>query len=111
MTVAQLAEVFSAQIKDVSEEACNRLVADVYLCDLLSWVIGRAQKDSAWITIMSNQNVAAVALLAEVSCVLLAEGVQPDDSLITKAREQDIPVLSIDLPAYEIAKKLAALGV
>ena len=43
---------------------CNEDVADVkeingcYCGDLLSWVMGRAQADNAWITIMSNINIA-----------------------------------------------------
>ena len=55
----------------------DRPVSGGYAGDLLSWVLGRAGQDAAWLTIMSNQNVAAVALMAEVSCVILTEGSPP----------------------------------
>ena len=60
----------------------DRQVSGAYIGDLLSWVMGRARADSAWITIMSNVNVVAVASLADVACVILAEGVTLDDELI-----------------------------
>ena len=47
----------------------DRDIDGVYIGDLLSWVMGRAQMDNAWITIMSNVNVIAVASLADGFCV------------------------------------------
>ena len=64
----------------------EREVSGGYVGDLLSWVMGRAQTGNVWLTIMSNQNVAAVALMAEVSCVVLTEGVKPDEALRHIAR-------------------------
>ena len=55
----------------------DREIGGVYIGDLLSWVMGRASADDAWITIMSNINVVAVASLADAACVLFAEGVVP----------------------------------
>ena len=46
----------------------EREVSGCYIGDLLSWVMGRAQEDNAWITIMSNINVIAVASLADTAC-------------------------------------------
>ena len=63
----------------------GRQVTGGYAGDLLSWVMGRASAGDAWLTIMSNQNVAAVALMVEVACVVLTEGVAPDDALLRRA--------------------------
>ena len=52
----------------------ERPVEGGYCGDLLSWVMGRAPAGGAWLTIMSNVNVAAVAALADTACVVLAEG-------------------------------------
>ena len=43
-----------------------------YAGDLLSWVMSHATAGDAWVTIMSNINVAAVASLTEVACVIFA---------------------------------------
>lgn len=84
----------------------ERQVCGAYVGDLLSWVMGRAQADQAWITIMSNQNVAAVAALSDVSCVILCEQVQPDEDLLKKARAQGINLLGTDKSAYCVAVEL-----
>ena len=60
----------------------DREIDGAYVGDLLSWVMGRAQMDNAWITIMTNVNVIAVASLADTACVILAEGVSMEDELV-----------------------------
>jgi len=87
----------------------DREIDGVYIGDLLSWVMGRAQMDNAWITIMTNVNVIAVATLADTSCVILAEGVVMPDELVETAQAKDINVLSSAEPIYETAMKLSKL--
>lgn len=95
--------------KAVSLPDGDRQIDGVYIGDLLSWVMGRAQMDNAWITIMTNVNVIAVASLADTSCVILAEGVEMPDDLVQTALEKDINILSSSLPIYETALRLAEL--
>jgi predicted transcriptional regulator len=87
----------------------DREIDGAYIGDLLSWVMGRAQMDNAWITIMTNVNVIAVASLADTSCVILAEGVEMPEEVVETAREKDINVLSSSQPIYETALRLAGL--
>lgn len=92
-------------------DAPDRAVTGGYCGDLLSWVMGRAPADGAWLTIMSNLNVAAVASLTDVSCVVLTEGVRPDASLLQKAQAQGINLLGSAASTYECALALSqALG-
>ena len=72
MTVTELSKVTGLTAITLPDP--EREVKGAYVGDLLSWVMGRADEGNAWITIMSNSNVAAVATLADVSCVILAEG-------------------------------------
>ena len=78
-----------------------------YAGDLLSWVMGRAGQDCAWFTIMSNQNVAAVALMADVSCVVLTEGVRPDADLLRRAGEKGVNLLGTAEDTFTAAVRLA----
>ena len=87
----------------------EREITGVYIGDLLSWVMGRAGADEAWITIMSNRNIVAVATLADTACILLAEGVQPDEGVTQLAREKGINLLTSPLSAYDTALRLSAL--
>ena len=68
--------------------------------------MGRAKADNAWVTIMSNVNVVAVASLSDVACVILAEGVTLDADVLGVATDCGINVLSTTLPAYEACRVL-----
>lgn len=81
----------------------EREITGVYVGDLLSWVMGRATSGDAWITIMSNRNIVAVAALADVSCILLAEGVKPDADVAQLAEQKGINLLCSERSAYETA--------
>ncbi len=107
MTVNDLVQKLSLKLVTLPDE--TREVEGVYIGDLLSWVMGRAQSGNVWVTIMSNLNVVAVATLADVSCIILAEGVTLDEQVIETARAKDVNVLSTDKTAYEVAAALAAL--
>lgn len=87
----------------------DRPVEGGYCGDLLSWVMGRAPAGGAWLTIMSNVNVAAVAALSDTACVVLAEGVIPDPPLLDKARAQGITLLGTDLSVFNCAVRLGGL--
>lgn len=87
----------------------HRAIEGVYCGDLLSWVMGRAEYGNAWITIMSNINVAAVASLSDVACVILAEGVKLDADALDAAKQKDINVLSSEKSTYELAVTLGGL--
>ena len=104
MTAGELSKICG--FKPITLPSPEREVSGCYMGDLLSWVMGRAKADDAWITIMSNQNVIAVASLADISCVIFAEGVAPDEEILILAREKEVNLLSSSLPAYETAKML-----
>ena len=106
MTVKELADALS--LTPISLPAPDRPVEGGYAGDLLSWVMGRAGENSAWLTIMSNQNVAAVALMADLSCVILTEGVTPDGDLLRRVEEQGVNLLGTAAPTYETALRLGA---
>lgn len=88
-------------------EGMERTVNGVYCCDLLSVVMGRAKADDLWITVMGNLNAVAVAVLSDVSCILLAEGVSMDETGIKKAEQQNVCVLATDQPVFEAAMRAA----
>lgn len=78
----------------------------VYCCDLLSIVMGKAPANSAWVTVMANINSVAVASLAEIGVIVLADSVQPDQNVLTKAEENGINILLSKEPIFETATKV-----
>lgn len=80
-----------------------------YVGDLLSWVMGRANEGDAWITIMTNINIVAVASLTGTSCIILAEGTSVDEKTKATAEEKGINIFSTPLSAYKTAAKLSGI--
>ena len=100
MTVRETADILHFEIL-TGGGALDRPIQSVYSCDLLSFVMGRAPADSAWATVMGNVNAMAVAVLADVACVVLAEGAALDDDARAKAEQNDIAVLRSSDPVFE----------
>ena len=107
MTVREIAETLHLEPLSVSDDA--RDVTGAYVGDLLSWVMGRTKSGDLWITIMSNINIGAVASLADVACVVLAEGVTLDESVQKTAEQKGVNIYTTAMTAYEIAASLAEL--
>ena len=81
----------------------SREINGVYIGDLLSWVMGRAKENDAWITIMSNVNILAVASLADTSCIVIAEDVKLGEDVIKTAKEKDINIIYSNFGIYDTA--------
>ena len=103
MTVAETAKQLGFEIL-AGETALSRKIERVFCCDLLSFVMGRAPQNAAWVTVMGNINAVAVASLADTACLILAENAEIDGHALARAKEQDIAVLKTGLPIYEAAK-------
>lgn len=105
MTVKALIEKYG--LSPLSLPDPDREIKGCYIGDLLSWVMGRAQADNVWITIMSNINIAAVAALSDVSLVILAEDVTPDENVLKTAEAKNVNIVRTPLPAYETAVRIS----
>ena len=107
MTVQQLTEQLSLTVFHLDDP--DRAVTGGYCGDLLSWVMGKCPADAAWITIMSNQNVAAVAVLCDTACIILSENVQPDAELLERAEKQGVTLLGSEMDEYQLCWRMKAL--
>ena len=106
-----------SEFEKISGAACltgayeDREIACGYTCDLLSHVMGKGQADMAWITVQAHMNVIAVAALMDFACVIIPEGLPVDQTIINKAAQEDIIILSAEQTAFELVTLLAAQGV
>ena len=87
----------------------DRDVEGAYAGDLLSWVMSHASAGDAWVTIMSNVNVIAVATLVDVACVILTEGVTLADDEIELAKAKGVAVFTTEKSTFEVCREIAAL--
>ena len=107
MTVKEFADRFGLRIYCMPDG--DREIKGGYAGDLLSWVMGRLSADSAWVTIMSNVNIVAVAALADPACVVLSEGVAPDVGVVEKAIENGLNILGTPLNTFSVCNTIASV--
>ncbi len=106
MTVKELIEKTGFSVLHMAEAAGETEITKAYCCDLLSVAMSRVPEGAAWVTVMSNLNTLAVASLTEAACVIIAEGAAIDEPVKNKAVEQDITLLSTELPVFDAALKV-----
>ncbi len=87
----------------------DREINGAYCGDLLSWVMGKAEEDNAFVTIMTNVNVLAVASLINMSVVIVCENAELSDEFISAAKDKQINVIKSSLPSYETCVALSKL--
>lgn len=88
----------------------TRTISTPFCCDLLSIAMSKAPADSAWVTVMGNRNTLAVASLADVACIVLAEDVQLSEADLACAQEQGIAVFETGMPVFDAALYIYKLG-
>ena len=93
---------------ELVHEEEDRPVDKMFCCDLLSVAMARAPEDSCWVTVMGNRNVIAVASLADVACIVLAEGYSWDEDAVSAAKGK-VTLLKTGLPVYEAAVKVGSM--
>ena len=110
MKVSELMTLIEARslTPDVSQEG---EVTCGYACDLLSWVMAHGEAGMAWVTVQTHFNVVAVAWLAEMTCVVLPEGIEMEEESLSKAQAEGMCVLSSPLTTYEICGRMAMKGI
>jgi hypothetical protein len=105
-------------VKDLAKELAltplctpeeEREITGGYCGDLLSWVMSRAQSGDAWVTIMTNINVVAVASLTDCACVILAEDSQVEETVVEKARQQGVNLFVSCEDSFTLCHKIGNL--
>lgn len=89
----------------------SREVTCGYTCDLLSWVMAHGAEGMAWVTVQTHMNVVAVAVLADMACVILPENIDMEPESLKKAEAEGLCVLKSPLSAFAICARMAAAGV
>ena len=88
------------------ESGLDKEVTGGYSSDLLSDVMGNAEEGQIWITLQVHKNIMAVALLKEISAIILVKGLIPEDDVKEISNQKEIPVLGTSLDAFTLAGKI-----
>jgi predicted transcriptional regulator len=103
MTVKELVDLFDLEI--VAGPSLEKEIDGVYIGDLLSNVMARAEKDNLWLTVQGHQNVVAVALLVELSAVILVEDFEYEKNAVQRACQKGVNLLKAKKKSYSLACK------
>lgn len=91
-------------------EAIGKQVEGVYICDLLSWVMGNGKKGDVWITVQTHLNIIAVASLLEMPMIIVPECIEVETETLEKAEQEGIVICQSDLDSYALACGFNDLG-
>ena len=110
MKVSELAALIDAKtltpgVMEDKEVLCG------YTCDLLSWVMAHGVEGMAWVTVQIHMNVIAVAVLAEMACVILPESIEMPEESLKKAEDEGLTVLQSPLTAFAICGRMSAAAI
>ncbi len=110
MKLKELAEQLGWELKtqNVPVEA---EVQTGYASDLLSDVLANSIEGDLWVTRQTHLNIVAIAVMRDLSGILLVNGAQPDPDTVEKAVEKMVPIFRTPLPTFEIVGRLYQLGI
>ncbi|MCX7994735.1 MAG: DRTGG domain-containing protein [candidate division WOR-3 bacterium] len=108
MRETKLSEIISSlNLKMIcGEENIGCVVSGGYVSDLLSDVMANAKKGNIWVTLQTHPNIVAVAVLKEISGVIIPGGRKPEPETIKKAEQEKIPIMTTELSGFEIVGRL-----
>lgn len=86
-------------------------LTNLYYCDLLSWVMAKGTQGTAWVTVMTHNNILAVASLLEFSCIIIPESIEVDKDVLEKAIREGVNILTTDFDTFGIFKTLYEAGI
>ncbi len=82
-----------------------------YASDLLSDVLANSIEGDLWVTRQTHLNIVAIAVMRDLSGILLVNGAEPDPDTVEKAAEKMVPIFQTKLPTFEIVGLLYQLGI
>lgn len=91
-------------------ETLSNTFEGVYQTDLLSAAIKSAKPNQGLITLISHVNTVALAMMIDLSLIIVAEHRKVTQEMIDKANEEGICILSSHLKSYEIVIDLYKRG-
>lgn len=106
MKVSELIEKMNLTVKT---EGVDKEITGCYTGDLLSLAMSHVEGGNVWVTVQTNINTVAVATLTDAACIILPEGLSPDENAKIKADDEEVYILSSEKTAYEICGEISRL--
>jgi len=109
VNLRQIAQELGLEVR-VGGNALEMEVQGGYASDIISDVLANARQGILWITHQRHPNIVAAAVLRDLAAIVLANGREPEEDTLRKAREENVALLVSNLPAFELAGRLFGMG-
>lgn len=93
MKISDIVEKLNYQFFQSMYDKDDDEIENGYTSDLLSDVMGNCPDDAVFITIQGHKNAVAVAVLAGIKAIVLANGRIPSDDMLEAAADEEIAVI------------------
>jgi len=110
MKLNELAERLGWELKTKNVPVTGE-VKSGYASDLLSDVLANSIEGDLWVTRQTHLNIVAIAVMRDLSGILLVSGAEPDPDTVEKAIEKMIPIFRTPLPTFEVVGRIYQLGI
>ena len=110
MKLKEIVERLGFEVK-VGADHLDTEVTGGYASDLLSDVLANSKEGNIWVTLQTHQNIIAITSIKELAGIVLVNNRQPTEETISKAEEEDIPIMISPLPAFELIGRLYNMGI
>ena len=107
MKVSELCNTLGLEI--VCEGDLEKEICGCYCSDLLSHCMSNIKQGNLWITVQVNINIVAIAVLTELSAIIISQDMNVSETVIAKANEERITILKTDLPSYELCLEVGKI--
>ncbi|MCK5342863.1 MAG: hypothetical protein KAR20_05635 [Candidatus Heimdallarchaeota archaeon] len=108
MNVKELQEKLS--LEAVTNVFDNEITG-VFISDMVSDIISGAKAGNLLVTVQIHKNLIAAANLVDLAGIIITQNKKPDDEVKEMAERTHIPLFSVSVNGWEIAKKLFTLGI
>ena len=86
-----------------SEITFEKHIEGVYCGDMLSGALAEARENDLWLTVQNHKNVAAVAILKKLSCIVLSKQIQASEEMLNLCSENNIAVFQSSEDSFTTA--------
>ena len=107
MLVSELTDALSLEI--LCQGDLSKKIDGCYCSDLLSHCMSNIELGNLWVTVQVNINIVAIAVLTELSAIIIAQNMSVEKSVLKKAEEEGITILSSAMTSYELCKAIGKL--
>lgn len=108
--LTDIVKSFNLQV-ECGEEFLDTEVLGGYVSDLLSDVMAYAKKGDIWITRQVHPNIVAVAVIRMMPGIIIVNNFKPEEETVKKAIAKKMPIMTCDLPAFELVGRLYQMGI